>query len=249
METPSCLDVRHLTAMYDRHVVLRDISFVVPAGAYVGIVGPNGGGKTTLIKTLLGLITPTSGEIRVFGTPLADFREYHHIGYVPQRIAQADFPATVREVVASGRSAKCTGQHLHHAGDTDAITRAMQLAGVDDLADRRIGELSGGQRQRVFIARALAGHPRVLVLDEPTTGVDTASQTQFYELLHRLNVEEKLTILFVSHDVAALTQHASLVLCVNETLQCFTDPTHLTTDPELAKLYGGASLTHHHHSH
>lgn len=222
-----CIQVEHVSFSFGELPVLADISFEIWRGDYVGIIGPNGGGKTTLLKILLGLLQPTSGSIQLFGQPATSFDERHYLGYVPQRVAQADFPATVREVVASGRSARCTAGHMHAGHAAQDIAAALELADISDLAGRRLGELSGGQRQRVFIARALAGRPRILLLDEPTTGIDAASQQQFFDLLRRLNREHGLTILFVSHDLGAMRHEASRIFELNQTLAEHADPATL----------------------
>lgn len=226
-----CIQVDRVSFSFGELPVLADISFQIRAGDYVGIIGPNGGGKTTLLKILLGLLQPDSGSIRLFGQDAAGFGERHYLGYVPQRIAQADFPATVREVVASGRSARCTAGHMHAGHAAHDIAAALDLAGIADLAGRRLGELSGGQRQRVFIARALAGQPRILLLDEPTTGIDAASQRQFFDLLRQLNREHGLTILFVSHDLGAMRHEASRIFELNQALTEHADPAAFAIHP------------------
>lgn len=237
------ISVDHLSFTHGSLSVLSDVSFHICAGEYVGIVGPNGGGKTTLLKLLLGLLPVEHGSIKLFGMPVNEFRERHYLGYVPQRVAQADFPATVREVVQSGRSAKCVEDHICSIDETTDIHTALTTTGIADLADRRLGELSGGQRQRVFIARALVGHPKILLLDEPTTGIDPASQQQFYELLHTLNQEQHLTILFVSHDIGTITQYASKVLSLNQSITVYEHPQDAMTQQALKAHHH----IHHHH--
>ncbi len=214
----AALEVENLTVRYGNLEALSGVSFRVPEGAYAGIVGPNGGGKTTLLRAVLGLEKPSSGKVRLFGRDAADFGERHWIGYVPQRIAQADFPATVLEVVGSGRSSRCSGGHLAPEKDRGAVWGSLERCGIAHLAERRIGDLSGGQRQRAFIARALAGNPRMLVLDEPTTGVDAGSRERFYALLRDLNRNSRITVLSVSHDLDALAREAGTIFHVDKTI-------------------------------
>ncbi|MEK7528372.1 MAG: metal ABC transporter ATP-binding protein [Patescibacteria group bacterium] len=213
------ISVRDVNVIYGDQKVLDGISFDVMEGDYLGIIGPNGGGKTTLLRVILGLLKPDSGSVEI---------NAGRIGYVPQRISQREmnFPATVEEVVRSG------GRY------GVAADQAMEMTDIVSLKKRIIGELSGGQRQRVFIARALALQPDVLILDEPAVGVDIASQEKFYEFVAELNKKHKLTILFVSHDIDVVAHEATAVLCLNNTLICHTTPEEAITTDYLEKIYG-----------
>ncbi len=205
---------------YGREAALDNVTASISRGDYVGLIGPNGAGKTTLLKIMLGLLKPTSGEVRLFGTSLQEFRDWHRIGYVPQKATAFDptFPVTVEEVVAMGRfSLAGIGRPLT-AGDRRRIHDVMRVAGIAKLANRHVGELSGGQQQKVFIARALASDPELLVLDEPTTGVDIRSQNEFYHFLHGLNADHHLTLVLISHDTDTVNKHVSKLLCLNKTL-------------------------------
>lgn len=250
-----CIKLDNVSFSYDEHTtVLEGISFAVHKGDYLGIIGPNGGGKTTLIKIILGLLHPTEGAVQLFGKDRHDFKERYRIGYVPQRVTQTDknFPATVFEVVRSGRIPRLGFLKRFRKSDLEAVERAMSLAGIAKYRDTLIGSLSGGERQRVFIARALASGPDVLVLDEPTVGVDIGAQKTFYEFLASLNREEKLTIIFVSHDVDMISQETKTVLCVNHNLICHGLPQELSNEHLLKKLYGEhvrrAPHNQHHHA-
>lgn len=195
-----------------------DLSFSVEEGGYVGIVGGNGSGKTTMLRLLLGLLQLSEGEIRLFGTPIRDFVSWESVGYVPQYVFQREreFPATVREIVESGHttgggSSRCqfgTG-HCH------PVDEALRMAEIDYLSSRLIGELSGGERQRVFIARALVSKPKLLVLDEPTANVDTASQEKFFAFLSLLN-RSGMTIVFISHDIDTVFREAKSVFSLED---------------------------------
>jgi zinc transport system ATP-binding protein len=205
--------------------VLRRLDLQVERGEFLGIVGPNAGGKSTLLKLILGLIEPQAGRIRVLGrTPREAGRE---IGYVPQYPTfPRDFPVTVEQVVTLGRLG--TGRGAGWLGmllpgrttrrDREAVGRALAEVEASDIAQRRIGSLSGGQLQRVLLARALVGEPQILILDEPTANIDQRMEGEIFELLNRLN--ERMTILVVSHDVAFISSYVTRVACVNQTLVC-----------------------------
>lgn len=248
--SPPLFAVENLNLEKEGNLILKSAAFVVLPGEYCAIIGPNGGGKTTLIRLLLGLEKPTSGTIKLFGTTLHRFKEWNRIGYVPQRSALVDasFPATVREVVSMGRYARRGVFGLESSGDRAAIEEAMELMGVSDLSDRLIGNLSGGQRQRVMIARALASEPEVLIVDEPNTGVDVESQHRFYELLRHLNRAKKVSILFITHDVGVIAEDITRVLFVNQTVLTSRHPVDMLRCDEISRLYGTpAHLVCHNH--
>ena len=251
MHSPShCIELQDVTVSLNDISILERVSFVVEKGQYVGVLGPNGSGKTTLLKVIVGLLAPTSGEAMVLGRPAGDRKNRWKIGYVPQSIAHTaiDFPATVEEVVSSGRTARVG--LLRPFSDTDRrmVEEAMEQTDIRGYCHRRLRKLSGGERQRVFIARALAAEPELLILDEPTGGVDVRSQESFYKLLRWLNRTKGLTILFVSHDLDVITREASTMLCLNRTLVCHASPEELMKGDILRELYGkDTRLIHHHH--
>lgn len=241
--SPSIFDVTDLNFERQGNLVLKEINFRILPGEYCAIIGPNGGGKTTLVRLLLGLDRPTSGEIKLFGSTQYKFKDWSRIGYVPQRSALVDtgFPATVREVVGMGRYAKRGVFSFESLEDKQAIEESMELMGVSDLQKRLIGNLSGGQRQRVMIARALASHPDVLIVDEPNTGVDVESQHRFYELLRGLNRDKKLSILFITHDIGVIADDISRILFVNQTLLVSQNPSEMMRCDAMSHLYGHPS--------
>ncbi len=201
--------------------IFHDVSFSIHQGDYVGIIGPNGSGKSTFLKLLLGLLPIQKGKIKLFGKPVQEFREWEKIGYVPQKGFEGEvgFPATVEEVIAAGYlSQSLFPSKEERLKVQEKIDALAEIVGIRHLLKRRIGELSGGEEQRAFIAQALLSDPLLLVLDEPTAGVDLATEESFYALLERLNKDHGKTILLVSHDLEALAHHATTALCLNHTV-------------------------------
>jgi len=240
MSRETCIELNNISYGDNSNTILEYISFTVKTGEYLGIIGPNGGGKTTLIRIMLGILKPTSGEVKIFGKNIDDFKDRHLLGYVPQRAAHEEFyfPASVEEVVRSGRTARMGLFQRYRNEDQKAVEQAIEVAGVSQYRKRLIGELSGGERQRVFIARALAGEPGVLILDEPVVGVDIASKDRFYTFLKHLNKEFQITILFISHDVGVIAQEATDILCLNRRLICHGSPQDYIKEEFLEQVYG-----------
>lgn len=220
---------RDVSFAYGAETVLDNITLCVPQECMVGVIGPNGGGKTTLLKLILGLLKPQSGAMDVFGRPAAKLgRLRSHIGYVPQRLGlDPNFPASAKDIALSG----CFGQlgmfERLPAHRRDRTAELMELTGMTEYADRPIGELSFGQQQRVFITRALVADPKLLIVDEPISGVDTAGQIRFFELIQSLRKELKLTVIMVSHNVDQLIEHADFLACLNKTLHWHDTDTKL----------------------
>jgi zinc transport system ATP-binding protein len=207
--------LRAATLGYDDAVVLRDIDFAICAGEFTAIVGPNGSGKSTLVKSLLGLATRSSGDLDLFGLPAEQYRERWRIGYVPQRhTVGGPIPATVREVVASGRLPRSGLWRLPSAADRSAVNRAMERVDISDLASQPVHQLSGGQQRRVLIARALAAETELLLLDEPTAGVDVESQAALVQVLGDLS-RQGVTIAVVTHDLEPFSPHLTRVVWVS----------------------------------
>lgn len=250
MNEKNCIEVNDVSFNYANIPVLEHVGFSVKTGEYLGIIGPNGGGKTTLLKIILGLLKPDSGSVKIFGLNMEEFKERYRIGYVPQKSAQAEFffPATVEEIIRSGRTARIGILKRFSSKDNEAVEEAMETAGVSEYRSRLISRLSGGERQRVLIARALAGGPSILILDEPAVGVDIASQEMFYEFLAHLNREQGITIMFVSHDVGVIAQEVNTILCLNHRMMCHGSPESFIKEEYLEKLYG-RKVTSLHHRH
>ncbi|MCD7033080.1 metal ABC transporter ATP-binding protein [Metabacillus sp. GX 13764] len=250
------IEISHLTYQYDRQTVLEDINLNVEEGAFLAIVGPNGSGKTTLLKCLLGLLKLQKGEIKLFGTPVQRFRQFHEIGFVSQKANSfnSGFPATVEEVVMSGLTAKIGMFRRVKQEDRQKVKEAINQVGMSAFEKRNIGELSGGQQQRVFIARALVSEPKLLILDEPTVGVDAATVQGFYEMLKNLNRNLGITLLLVTHDVGTITDKVTSVACLNKSLHFHGNPEAYEemNNQHLSEMYGHSvhaiSHEHHHHS-
>lgn len=209
------ISLRKIWAGYDLDTVLEDVSFDLFPRDYVGLIGPNGGGKTTLIKVILGLVPPRSGSVQVMGTDAAEGRKY--IGYVPQlQISDKAFPINVWDVVSMGRIKPGFASLRLNAEDRQRVEEALRQTGMLALSKRSINEISGGQRQRIYIARALAAQPRILLLDEPTASVDPQASVQLYDLLAKLN--EEISILLISHDMTAISAYVKTIGCINRRL-------------------------------
>ena len=196
METRTAIESHNLSFSYGTLPVLENVSFSVPEGSYTALIGANGAGKSTLLKLLLGELTPTSGSLSLLGQPIRSFRDWPRIG----------------DVVSAGLYKKIGLFRFANASHRKEIARALSLVGMDGFEKRPIGDLSGGQRQRVLLARALAGQPSLLILDEPMTGVDAQNAAAFRELLHRLNRETGITVLLVTHDIRAVAHDVTGVL-------------------------------------
>lgn len=215
MVNSSVIEIRDLSFFYNDQPVLQDINFEVKEGDFLAMIGPNGGGKTTLLKIMLGLFSPAKGSVRVFGKPPKEVS--HRIGYVPQDVdINLRFPVSALDVVLMGKLNPGKGWVGYSREDRIAAHRALDKLEIGPYCNRRIGELSGGQRQRVFVARALVAEPELLFLDEPTASIDTKGQREFYELLKELN--DNITIILVSHDLMMLSGYVKSVACVNHNL-------------------------------
>lgn len=229
------VSIRDLWVCRAEHAVLESISLELFAGDFLGLIGPNGGGKSTLLKVMLGLIKPDRGEVTLFGLPPAAARS--HVGYMPQKtIFDSSFPVKVLDVVLMGRYSRKGLMRRYGYEDREAAQRALQAVGMQDRADREIGALSGGEQQRVFVARSLVSDPQLLLLDEPTAGVDSAQQTDFYDLLCHLNRDLGIAIVLVSHDVTAISTYVSKIACLNQRL--YYHGSRELTSADIEKAYG-----------
>ena len=219
------LTARDLSLGYDSRVIVRDLSFRVNAGDYLCIVGENGSGKSTLMKTLLGLQPPLGGSIET-----GDGLMQNEIGYLPQQtVVQRDFPASVREIVLSGCQGRCGLRPFYNAADRRLAAENMARMGISELANRCYRELSGGQQQRVLLARALCATRKLLLLDEPVSGLDPKVTAEMYELSASLN-REGVTVIMISHDIAAALRYASHILHIGAAVYFGTKADYLQSD-------------------
>jgi zinc transport system ATP-binding protein len=234
------LEVSNLYVIRSNSLVIEKADFAIHRGDYVGIVGPNGGGKTTLLLTLLNVLPRTKGTIRLFGHKIESFSNWEKVAYVPQHATNFDpnFPLVVRELVSLGRVNRSNIGRTLNREDWKAVDEILDFMGISDIASKRIGQLSGGQKQRVFVAKALVRHPEIILLDEPVVGVDASTQEKFYKKLSDLNVEKGITILLVTHDLTAVFCRMSKVICVNRLVNLAEITESLEPEEVLRKAYG-----------
>ena len=230
-------------------VALDKINLEIFDKDLIGLIGPNGAGKSTLLSVVLGLIKPTRGTVRLFGDPVSP-ENLRRVGYVPQKAQAMDvnFPATVFEIVLMGRIPQVGMVHRLHRKDREKVGQVLQTLAISDLKDRKIGQLSGGQQQRVFVAKAVVGDPKLLILDEPTSGVDAQSKNEFYTMLEKLNRDMGITIILSSHDIATVTKLANRVACINTSLFFCGSTSEFASSPVISNVYGyPVELMHHTH--
>lgn len=213
------LSVEGISFRYNSAEILSDISFSMNSGDYIGFVGPNGSGKTTLIKVILGLLKPDKGTASIFGVNPLDFKDWHRIGYLPQRtLFNPYFPATVKEIVSLGLFSKKKAHGRINKSEETMIGEAIRVMDVLDIKDTLIGELSGGQQQRVLVARAIVNEPDLLILDEPTTALDPETREKFFHTLQELNKSKNATIILVTHDIGSIGKYASKLLYLDKSI-------------------------------
>ncbi len=236
------IDIKNLSVHFGKFCALGKITFSLTSSEFLTIIGPNGGGKTTLIKTILGLIEPSEGTVKVFGRNPKDvpFRE---IGYVPQiKTIDRTFPAKVFEVVATGLTGKW---QFHFSKDIrQKVHKVLEFCGLENLENRQINRLSGGELQRVFLARSIIRRPRLLLLDEPATGIDTIAETDFSKILENLQKEFQTTIVMVTHDWEYAFYHSTTVMLLNKTIIAFGAPKKIFTEDNLQKTFGHIGHEH-----
>lgn len=234
------VDIHNLTVKLNGREVLNNITLSLDEGRFLGVVGPNGGGKTTLLRAILGLIKPNSGEIRIFGKPPEDVLKTGSIfGYLPQTSkVSLDFPVRVIDVVMMGRYGKVGILRWPGEEDRKKALEYLSMMGIEELKNVLFGELSGGQQQRASIARALAGEPKILILDEPNTGIDVIGQGDFYHLLKGLQKRFNLTILMASHDIGTIPAYIDEIACLNYIFHYHGNPIGALNETVLTELYG-----------
>ncbi len=246
----SLVALRNVSFAYDGAPVLIDVDLTIEAGDFLAVIGPNGSGKTTLVKIILGLLRPSAGQVELFGQSPAAFAAWDQVGYIPQKATHIDafFPASVEEVVGMALLAGGRAARLPKRESRERVRESLEVVGMAAFARAAIGRLSGGQQQRVFIARALVTRPRILFLDEPTTGVDAETQASFYDLLGRLNRSRGLAIVLVTHDIGIVNKHVNRVACLNQRLVYHGDHEGFCRSAAFREMIGrGNHLVSHEH--
>lgn len=243
MQVIEVININNVSYRYNSDLVLENVSFAVEQGDLLGIIGPNGAGKTTLFCLMLGLLEGYQGKITMFNADIRKNRKVlKKIGYIPQKKSiEKGFPATVEEIVSLGV--------YERKPYKDKIISAIETVGLFKQKDKRIGELSGGQQQRVLIAKALVNNPQLLILDEPTTGIDLEAQNRFYALLRKLNSENKITTILASHDLDAINKLANKVACVNRKMFFHGEAHEFFGNAQLLKAYSESTMQAHMHLH
>lgn len=212
------IEVNNLNFGYSNNLILKNINFTVEKGDFIGVLGPNGCGKSTLLKLLLKILNPLTGEIKLLGKDIKDFKDWSSIGYVSQKANSfnTSFPATVEEIVCANLYSKIGVFKLPNKYHRRLVYETLETVGLEGCATKLIGNLSGGQQQRVFIARAIVNNPTILFLDEPTVGIDAEYERAIYCLLGKLNKEKGITIVMVTHDIEDIALHANKLLYISD---------------------------------
>ena len=237
------IELQRVCFSYSKEEVIKDISLQIHRGDYVGIVGPNGGGKTTLLKLMLGILRPSDGKVQLFGQDIKDFKDWYKIGYVPQKTyVEINFPVSVEELVAMGRYGKIGLFHFPTNKDKEKVHWALSQVDMLMFKNKQLSDLSGGQQQRVFIARALVTEPEIIFLDEPTVGVDVRTQKQFYSLLEKLNRKLDLTLVLVTHELDVVAHESTELGYINRTLEYYGDPEEFLKGKYFHQLIGRGGL-------
>ena len=234
------VEIKNLSVVIKDKDILKNINLSLEEGHFLGIVGPNGGGKTTLVRTILGLLKPSSGTVRVFGeNPESLLSHNSSFGYLPQQQnVDPNFPATALDIALMGRYKAAGFMRWPGKKDRGKALECLSIMGAEHLKDSQYSQLSGGQQQRISIARALAGEPKILILDEPSTGIDVVGQEDFYHLLKGLQKKIGLTILMVSHDIGTVTTYVDEISCLNINLYYHGNPLGALNEKVMTSLYG-----------
>lgn len=236
----SIVSAKNISFGYDNEYVIRNASFDINKGDYIGIIGGNGTGKSTLIKLILGELKPEIGEVTIFGEEAGHFKSKSRIAYIPQNAGQIskDFPATVEEIVSAALYSEIGRFKFINKEQKKRVSAALSLVGMEDKSKKLIGNLSGGQQQRAMIAAALVSEPEIIFLDEPSNGIDSETERLLYSLLARLNREKSLTVVMITHDITGIANEASRILLLSDSGITEIPPSDCNEE----------CLHHHHHT-
>lgn len=245
------VNIQDVSFGYNEKLVLKNIRLDIWKGDYLGLVGPNGSAKSTLIKLILGLLKPQKGSIRLFGTDINKFKDWKKIGYIAQNAhaVNTGFPGTVEEIISANLYSQIGLFHPIRKKHKEEVDTVLRFVGMDGYKKRLIGNLSGGQQQKVMIARTLISKPEIIFLDEPTVGIDIKSQVEFYDLLQELNENMNMTIIMVSHDIGVITEKVNRIACLGEgNLFIHDQNSQIPFSTFISKVYGEKMnfLIHHH---
>ena len=247
-ETAPAILLKDVLAGYNGRPALNNVSFSVPEGSFAALIGPNGAGKSTTLKLILGLLQPTSGQVEVFGQEPGSMAS--SVGYVPQRVEiPRGFPISVEEVALMGRYGVLKAGRRPGREDRDRVMAALEQVHLGDLAHRRFQDLSGGEKQRVLIARALVSEPRLLLLDEPTAGLDSGARARFYTLVCELQHAQGLTLLCATHDLDVVGGHADTLVLLDRSVRAMGPPNAVLTGNEMREAYHLPEPHVHEHAH
>lgn len=250
---PKVIEIKNLSFNYGATEILSSLDFSVESGDYVALVGPNGAGKTTLMRLMLGLEIANQGQVLLFSEDSRSFHDWHLLGYLPQSFKAFNplFPATVKEVVRLGLLASKSWPRRFHKQDEEIVLETLKLMDISDLENKLISELSGGQEQRVFLARALVAKPRLLILDEPGTGLDPQARDNFFALIKKLNQEEGMTIILITHDISQSGQYANKLMYLDKSIIFYGSFSEFCHSDKMSSYFGEFSqhLICHQHDH
>lgn len=238
MET--IIETDNLTVLYGSSEAIKDITFSIQSGDFVGLVGPNGSGKTTLIKALLGLLPMVKGKISLFGQVQKSFTDWQKIGYLPQKLSSLNplFPASVEEVILLGLLASKKIPKIITKADKKRVQKILTVLEISDLKNKMLSELSGGQQQRVMLARSLVSEPEILIFDEPTTALDPESRETFFTLIQKLNKENGITIILITHDIGCIGRFANKLMYLDKNLIYFGSFSEFCQSGKMSAYFG-----------
>lgn len=244
------LEVKNICFGYDEKYILENVNLDLHKGDFLGIVGPNGSAKSTLLKIMLGILKPQKGSISLLDSPIESFNQWGKIGYISQKVRDFNsaFPATVEEIVGANLYSQMGFLKFFKQEHKEKIRKVLDVVNMSEYQNSLIGNLSGGQQQRVFIARTLISNPEIIFMDEPLVGVDVQSQEQFYGLMEKLNKELGITLVMVSHDIGVITNRANRVACVGNKKVFIHSCKDFNEQEYIKEVYGeNSSLLHHRH--